>query len=286
MDDTPEMLECQAADGHRWQIRLWRPPREGIGLTWLPALGVPAAKYDGFAAALRDRGIGVAIHEWRGTAGSSLRPSRRNDWGYRELVDHDIPATIAAAKQAMPQLRWVLGGHSLGGQLAALSLAMRPAQAQALLLIATGVPAAGYFPGLKALGVRLFAQALGPLTRLWGSFPGNRLNWAGHEAGQVMRDWAGTVRAGEYRQLAALPDIDARLRALDRATLGLRFSDDWLVPAASMSDLLGRIGAGRHESHCFDAAGLGARPDHFRWMKQPQAVVDATVAWLERASAI
>lgn len=286
MHEPPELLECEGPDGHRWNLRLWRPERESIGLTWLPALGVPAAKYDGFAAALRGRGIGVAIHEWRGTAGSSLRPSRRNDWGYSELIDQDIPTTIAAAKQAMPQQRWVLGGHSLGGQLAALSLAMQPAQAQALLLIATGVPAAGYFPGLQALGVRLFAHALGPLTRLWGSFPGNRLNWAGHEAGQVMRDWAGTVRSGEYRQLAALPEIDAKLRALSQAALGLRFNEDWLVPAPSLSDLLGRIGEGRHEAHCFDQAALGVRADHFRWMKQPQAVVDATVAWLERQRTI
>lgn len=282
MSDSPELIECRSADGHRWKLRLWRAEGGQEGLAWLPALGVPAAKYDGFARALQQRGMHVAVHEWRGTGSSSLRPSRRHDWGYRELVEQDIPATLAAAKQNVVAGQWAIGGHSLGGQLAALSLAMTPAQADALLLIATGVPAASYFPGWRATGVRFFARALSPFTRVWGSFPGNRLNWAGHEAGQVMRDWASTVISGQYRQLAAFPDIDKKLRALRQPALGLRFEHDWLVPAVSLDDLLGRIGSAAHESICLDESMLGARADHFRWMRHPDAVVDRVAHWLDR----
>ena len=282
MSDSPDLVESRSPDGHVWNLRLRRAAGGTHALVWLPALGVPAAKYDVFAAALGRRGVSVVVHEWRGTGSSSLRPSRGSDWGYRELIERDIPASIAAAQGHLPGKRWILGGHSLGGQLAAMSLAMTPEQAEALLLIATGVPAARHFPGTRALGVRLFAHALAPLTRLLGSFPGHRLNWAGHEAGQVMRDWASTVTSGHYRQLQTLPGIDAKLRALQQPALGLRFSDDWLVPANSMSDLLGRIGSTVHESSCLDEAALGARPDHFRWMRQPDAVADATVAWLAR----
>lgn len=282
MSDSPDLVESRSPDGHAWSLRLWPAAPGSRGLIWLPALGVSAAKYDGFAAALCRRGVSVAIHEWRGTGSSSVRPSRRHDWGYRELLEQDIPGTVAAAKQGLRSADWVLGGHSLGGQLAALSLAMTPAQADALLLVATGVPSAQHFPSRRGLGVRLFAQALTPLTRLLGSFPGHRLNWAGHEAGQVMRDWASTVRSGQYRQLAALPAIDVRLQALQQPALGLRFSEDWLVPEGSMSDLLGRIGSGTHESSCLDETALGARADHFRWMRHPDAVADAAVSWLAR----
>ncbi|MFT3806241.1 alpha/beta fold hydrolase [Arenimonas sp.] len=280
MSDSPDVVETRSPDGHACSIRLWRAGTGASTLVWLPALGVPAAKYDAFAASLQGRGLNVAVHEWRGTGSSSWRPARRRDWGYRELLELDIPLTIATARQHLPGDRWVLGGHSLGGQLAALSLAMQPHQADALLLIATGVPAARYFPGAQALGVRLFAHALRPLTRILGSFPGNRLNWAGHEAGQVMRDWASTVVSGQYRQLAATPGIDAQLRSLQQPALGIRFSEDWLVPEISMSDLLGRIGSTNHESLCLDEAALSARADHFRWMRQPDAVADAAVRWL------
>lgn len=282
MSDTPELIECRSPDGHAWGLRCW-PAAAGVaGLVWLPALGVPATKYDGFASAMARRGVSVAIHEWRGTGRSSIRPSRRDDWGYRELLEQDLPATIAAARQRFGPAHWAMGGHSLGGQLAALSLAMTPTQADALLLIATGVPAARHFPGTRALGVRLFAHALVPLTKLWGSFPGNRLNWAGHEAGQVMRDWASTVTSGQYRQLSAVPDIDARLRGLRQPALGVRFSRDWLVPAVSLSDLMERLGTGEHDEVCLDEAALGARADHFRWMRQPDAVVETAVPWLQK----
>ena len=45
---------------------------EGV-LAFLPALGVPAHKYDGFAAMVAAAGVDVVVHEWRGLASSSLR---------------------------------------------------------------------------------------------------------------------------------------------------------------------------------------------------------------------
>lgn len=276
----PERWPASADDGHTWQSLAWPAAEATAALYWLPALGVPAEKYSRWAAALQARGIDVVVHEWRGFGSSSRRPSRRCDWGYRELLEQDIARGLAMAQVRRPDRRWALGGHSLGGQLASLALAKQPDSAEALLLIATGVPAAWHFPWRRRWLVSGFAHALPLLTRTLGLFPGDRLRWAGREAGQVMRDWSRSVRSGGYAGLNLHEDVDAGLRALRQPTLALRFENDWLVPDGSLEDLLSRIGHGQHRIERFDAARMGERTDHFRWMRHPDAVADCIASWL------
>lgn len=272
-------LAITAADGHAFSLRLAWPAAPRARLLWVPALGVPAAKYDGFAAALAARGVAVATIEWRGIGTSGWRASRRRDWGYRELLDLDL----RAARAALPaDGGWAYGGHSLGAQFAAMLAADDPAACAGLVLVATGVPHAASFRGRQRLGVSLFAAALGPLTRLCGHYPGDRLGFAGREAGGVMRDWAATVRSGRYAAYGAPETREARLGRLHLPVLALRFSRDWLAPAASLEGLLAKLGQGPVAREVFDDARLGARADHFRWMRAPDAPATAIAAWLGR----
>lgn len=273
-------LPIVAGDGHASLLRLHRSSEPGPGLFWMPALGVPAAKYDAFAKALVAEGVTCAVHEWRGNASSSLRARRGVDWGYRELLQHDLPASIAALDSAT---RWHFGGHSLGGQFAAMAAARQPHASAGLALVATGVPQASTFRGRQRLGVGLFAGVLPLLTRVAGYYPGHRLGFAGREAGQLMRDWGATVRTGRYDHYGHRDDLDSVLARLQQPVLGVRMAHDWLVPEASMQALLGKVGSGVKSVECFDDARLGARADHFRWMRQPQALAACIAAWM-RAS--
>ncbi|MCX7033721.1 MAG: alpha/beta hydrolase [Arenimonas sp.] len=273
-------LPIVAGDGHASLLRLHRTAEPGPGLFWMPALGVPAAKYDAFAKALVAEGVTCAVHEWRGNASSSLRARRGVDWGYRELLQHDLPASIAALDSAT---RWYFGGHSLGGQLAAMAAARQPHASAGLALVATGVPQASTFRGRQRLGVGLFAGVLPLLTRVAGYYPGHRLGFAGREAGQLMRDWGATVRTGRYDHYGHRDDLDSVLARLQQPVLGVRMTRDWLVPEASMQALLGKVGSGVKSVERFDDARLGARADHFRWMRQPQALAACIAAWM-RAS--
>lgn len=262
-------------DGHRFTLRVAGPADARASLLFVPALGVPAAKYDGFATALAGRGVRVAVPEWRGLASSSLRARRGVDWGYRELL-----ADLAAARAALPGAGWFHGGHSLGGQFAAMLAARDPGACRGLVLVATGVPHAKTFRGTERLAVSAFARALGPLTRLAGYYPGQRLGFAGREAGGVMRDWAATVRSGRYADYLGEGAMDDALARLSLPVLGVRFARDWLVPAASLSALVGKLGPGPRHMEAFDDARLGARADHFRWMKAPDAPAAAVAGWL------
>lgn len=270
-------LPIVAGDGHASVLRIHRAGSNAPGVFWLPALGVPAAKYDVFAQALVAQGVGCAVHEWRGNGSSSLRARRGVDWGYRELLHDDLPAAIAALDGGS---RWHFGGHSLGGQLAAMAAARQPHRSAGLVLVATGLPHAATFRGRQRLGVSLFARVLPLLTRVAGYYPGQRLGFAGREAGQLMRDWAATVRTGRYGCYGHRDELESALSALRQPVLGVRMAQDWLVPAASMQALLDKLGSGEKTVEMFDEARLGARADHFRWLRQPQALAATIAGWL------
>ena len=88
------------------------------------------------------------------------------------------------------------------------------------------------------------------------------------------------VRSGRYADYGDGEAMDAMLARLALPTLGLRFSDDWLVPEASLRALVAKLGEGEHRDELFDAARLGAAPDHFRWMRQPEAPAAAIASWI------
>lgn len=270
-------LPIVAGDGHASQLRVFAAAPGAPGVFWLPALGVPAGKYDAFARALVAEGVRCAVHEWRGNGSSSMRARRGADWGYRELLQHDLPASIAALSA---DTRWYFGGHSLGGQLAAMAAARQPHRSAGLALVATGVPHARTFRGRQRLGVGLFARVLPALTRAAGYYPGHRLGFAGREAGQLMRDWAATVLTGRYDRYGHRDEMEGALAALAQPVLGVRMTHDWLVPEPSMQALLEKLGRGAKRVELFDDARLGARADHFRWMRQPQAVAACIAAWI------
>ena len=248
-------------------------------LLWLPALGVPARKYDRLGAALAARGIALGVHEWRGTGAHPARPSRRHDWGYRELLVEDIPATRSALSAAHPGLPLLYGGHSIGAQFAVLAAALHGG-AEGLVAVGSGVPHWRLFPTPLRWLVGVFGHALPPLTRAVGSYPGHRLGFAGREAGQLMRDWAQTVRRGHYDGLPGLPDqLGERIAALQVPFLGVRLAEDRLVPAASLQALISATGSRSASERLLDKGHLGVAADHFAWMREPRAVADAIAGW-------
>lgn len=258
---------------------LFRAENARLALIWLPALGVPARKYQRFAEALAAQGISSLLHEWRGTGAHAARASRSVDWGYRELLEVDIPESAAALRAAHPDVPLVFAGHSIGGQFAALAAAL-DGDAAGVVPVASGVPNWRLFPSPLKWVIAGFGHALPPITHTVGHYPGEWFRFAGREAGQLMRDWSGTVRRGHYNALKGLPsDFDTRLAALRLPVLGLRFDRDSLVPAASLEALVGALGGQRKEIRSFDAEALGVPANHFAWMRQPERVAEAVGTW-------
>ncbi len=272
---TPRTLELPVAspDGHEAVLLACIPAAPRARLLWVPALGVAARHYLPFADALAARGVAVFLHEWRGNGSSSLRPGRDVDWGYRALLE-DIDASASVAAETAPDLPRVLGGHSLGGQLAGLHLGLHPDAASALWLVASGSPYFRAYPAPSRWALPLAYRFLPWLARVNGTLPGRHIRFAGNEARSVIADWARTALSGRYAAAGVDADLDAAMARFSGAARAIAMADDWLAPPSSVAFLLSKFRPSRTDTAVFDGARLGVRADHFAWMKRPQAVAD------------
>ena len=268
-------LAVEAGDGHRWSLVACVPAEPVASLLWLPALGVAARHYLPFAEALAALGVAVFLHEWRGHGSSSLRAGRRCDWGYRELLTADLPASEAAVASALPGVPRVTGGHSLGGQLAYCRLALAPGAADALWLVASGSPWWRAFPPRTRWWLPMAYRFLPWLARVRGALPGRAVGFGGNEAQTLIADWARSGLSGRYAARGLEADLEAALHAIAPPVRAIVFDADWLGPESSLRFLLSKLAHPPMQVIRMDAAALGTTADHFAWMKHPDAVAAA-----------
>ena len=262
-------------DGHRFELIACLPEAPTRRLLWLPAMGVPAKHYLPFAEALAGHGIAVALHEWRGIGSSNLRAGRAHDWGYRELLA-DIARSEAALDAIVPGTPRVIGGHSLGGQLACCHLALHPAAADALWLVASGAPYWRAFPPRVRYTLPPLYRFMAWLARARGVLPGRRLGFAGNESRGVIADWTRSGLHGRYAAAGIDVDLDSAMAAVDVPVRAACLDGDWLGPPSSLHFLLSKLGSGDASIEQFSAQRLGSAADHFAWMRTP----DAIASWL------
>lgn len=285
---APEPLRVATGDGHEADLLLVRgdPAVDvDVGVLWMPAMGVPARKYRHFAAAMAAHGRTVALHEWRGHDSSNRRAARGSDWGYAELLQ-DIAASRAALAAAFPDKRWIIGGHSLGGQLAALALARRPGDFAGYLVAGSGQPWWRTFPHWHKGAILLAILWFRAVSMLCGYFPGDRLGFAGREARGVIRDWADSAGSGDYRPAQVDFAAEAALRQIALPALALRLRSDWYVPPASLDHLLHKLPLAQvQRGDIGDGEFSGGRAGHFEWMREPGPLVARIDAWLKSLAA-
>ena len=276
-------LPVASADGHRFRVLVRKPANPVATLLWLPAMGVAAKHYLPFAEALSARGVAVGVHEWRGHGSSTVRAGHDRDWGYRTLLEDDLPAALAAMRAACPDSAAIVGGHSLGAQLATCMLALRPDAAQRLWLVAGGAPYWRTFPGPRGWLLPLAYRFAPWLADRRGHLPGRTIGFGGREARGVIRDWARSGLSGRYAGAGMTVDLEAALHGVQAAVDAVRLADDWLVPPGSLDWLLGKLRPVSVRREVLDAARLGVHADHFAWMRRPDAVAEALTRGLQSA---
>ena len=270
-------VPIETGDGHRFELITCTPDAAQRRLLWLPAMGVPARHYLPFADALAACGVTVGLHEWRGIGSSSLRAGRSSDWGYRELLA-DIAQSEAALQACAPGVPGILGGHSLGGQLACCHLALHPDAAQTLWLVASGAPYWRAFPPRMRYALPPLYRFMAWLAQVRGVLPGRRLRFAGNESRGVIGDWTRTGLRGRFAA-TGIGDLDAAMAQVQVPVRAAWLHDDWLAPRSSLEFLLSKLGRGSTPTiEGFDTPALGTAADHFAWMREPAAIA----AWLAR----
>ena len=269
--DHPPAFKVFSEDGHGFDLTHYEPAGEVHAvLLFLPALGTPSRVYRRLGRELAGHGIAVCTPDWRGIASSSIRASRRHNFGYRHLLELDLPAMRAAIVQRYPDKPLWIGGHSLGGQLAMLATAAQPSGVTGIVLIASGSVHLKAYPPKWQRSIRVLtamSRVVGPLL---GYFPGHRFGFGGRESAALMRDWSHVAHTGAYRPAGSTVNYEARLRELALPILAISFASDHWSPAAAVKALLDKAPADTVTHWHWTPAETANQPlDHFSWTKQP-----------------
>lgn len=284
MDDIEQRtLPVTAGDGVGSRLQLWVPPKPRTRLLFHGGLGIEGGYYEPFAQALAQAGHAVALLEPRGLGSSSVRPSRRLDFGYRELIEHDLPAAVTTVRDQVNGGPLLIGGHSLGAQLCTLAQPVLPTQVAGLVFVAAGTVWHRNWSGSFGRRIRVAGHIFPWLARALGWFPGRAVGFGGREAKTLMLDWSHNARTGRYVLRGSNRDWEAAAREQSRPVLAITIEgDDW-APQAAMEHLTSKMPQAPVE-HCtvpLPAPHERGMP-HFRWARRPQTVVDVIEDWVHR----
>ncbi|HYG06691.1 MAG TPA: alpha/beta fold hydrolase [Stenotrophomonas sp.] len=264
-------IAVTGSDGHQWQLIARLPAHPRAALLWLPALGVAARHYEALADALAAQGVAVLLHEWRGNGSSNLRASVDCNWGYREVLGNDIPASQQALQELAAGIPLLIGGHSLGGQLACCHAGQQPDVFARVWLVASGTPWWRSFPAPLRYALPWAYRFLPWLAQRHGTLPGRRVGFGGTEARGLIADWARVGLSNHYAARGWEPDLEGGMAGTRMPVEALVMANDWMAPASSMQALTAKLG-GACNLQVLTADTLGTRADHFSWMKTPAEV--------------
>ncbi len=240
-----------------------------------PALGVRASFYAAFFDALAPHGIRAATVDWRGHGRSSERPSRQVDFGYRELLELDLPAELAALREAFPDAPIILLGHSLGGQLSFLHAAASPGSVAGVLAVACCSVYWRTYGKRPSPGVWLFTRFARWSSALLGVFPGEKIGFGGREARTVMRDWAHQAATGRYEPLGSEVDYETALARSTTPGRIITIEKDSYAPWPAAEHLRRKMGEGTVDHETLAISGV--RRAHFDWARKPESLIPRIV---------
>ncbi|KPM53923.1 alpha/beta hydrolase [Frankia sp. CcI49] len=245
----------------------------------LPAMALKAKFYVPLAKALFGAGLSVVLCDQRGYGDSTPGLREQPNFGYRELIEVDVPAVVTTIRARFPESALYLFGHSLGGQLALFHAASAPAGVAGIITIGTGTPYWRAFGRRNWLEAYWKIQTIGLVARLRGHWPGGMLI-GGAMSGQVMVDWARQSRTSWCRPRGSSRRHDDALRALSLPVLAISLDDDRLGPASNVDFLCSRMPVARLTRwHVVAASGVENR-DHFAWIKDSAVIGKAAATWI------
>jgi predicted alpha/beta hydrolase len=275
-----EEWPVRASDGHELELLVHRPEAPKAMVLFMCALGVEASYYQRFGEMMASSGIALVMCDLRGNGTSRLRPSRSVDFGYREIVELDIPAAMSVVRERLPDVPLYCGGHSLGGQLMILHLAVARPDIAGTTLVACAIPYYRNWHGRLRRSVRFAAWIFPIVGSLLGYVPGKRFGFGGErEARTLMLDWSHNARTARYEPIGSDIDYEAALQGVQLDLITVNIADDFMAPPNAVDFMFEKLPASngkRVEARLSEPS----RAAHMRWARDPVEVVAALSAWI------
>lgn len=271
MVDTP--------DGARLALRLLPHPDPAAPVVLvLPAMAIKAKFYLPLLKAFHAAGLTAAVADLRAQGDSTPKLGEGPGFGYRELLEVDLPAVAATLRARFPQAPLHLFGHSVGGQLALLYAAAEPEGVASVTTIGTGSVYWRSFPAQRRLPILATTQWVGLVCRVRGNWPGG--GGIGPMTGGVMADWVRHARTGRYRPRGSARDYDRLLAGLALPVLAVSLDNDPLGPEPTVRFLCERMPAAKLARWHIDGSSGLKHLGHASWVKDSDLVGPAVAAWM------
>lgn len=248
----------------------------------LPGLGIPAGYYTPLVDALRAAGANATTLELPGQ-GDREPPSRHNDPGFADLLDHDLPAAIADLRASdEADAPTILLGHSIGGHLAAMHAGRPGSDVDGLVLAACGSPYHHAYDMAMAAKIRVLTAMIPVSGAVLGHFPGDRLDFGGRQPRSLMLDWRHLALTNTYVARGIDEDLDGQVGQWSGPVLAVRMADDDFAPEAAVHAVTDKFSTAEVTHRVLSADELGTRANHHGWARHPDAIVATIRTWLGR----
>lgn len=246
-----------------------------------PGMGVPARFFTRLAEEFARQGLTAYIIEFRGHGESTMRASRKVDFGYKDHAD-DLLSICDKARAAESDIPLYIVGHSMGGHIGLVAAAIHRDKFDGLVFAGSGIPYKGHYGSLLGVGLILLAGIVSLLILVLGFFPGNIVGFAAREARSEMRDWRHLILRSKFKVCGMGEDIQKRIARFRGRVLAFQFPDDRLVSMSAIKAALELMPNASHEIIEVNASEIGMKSDHFNWARSPEAVVRKTRLWIEK----
>jgi predicted alpha/beta hydrolase len=248
-----------AADGYRLAAREYSAAGDPQGAVLIvSAMAVPQSFYAELARWLAGEGWQVVTFDYRGMGDSAPRSLRGFDADILTWARQDCAAALAYTRglAAGRPLVWI--GHSLGGQIFAMTPGSEAVAAAVTVASGVGYWRENAYP-LRRYSWWLWHLIVPVATAIWGYFPGRTLRIVGDLPAGVIRQWSRWCRHPEYAvgvEGAAMREL---YRALTLPMLSVSLTDDEYMSEKNVAVLHGFYANARLEMRRYAPQQLGLR---------------------------
>ncbi len=277
-----EIREIEYRDKTKNKVTIYtNNDNNGITLIFLPAMGVKVTFYKIFAKQLSEKGFNVILVDWRGQGKSSIRASRKTNFGYEDIIE-DLKELMQYANSWFPRSKKMIVGHSLGGQIGSLYSSRYDDSISGLILITSS---SVYYKGWEkwnAVKIQIAGKLFYPISKIFGYFPGNVIGFGGKEAKNVMKDWCFNAVEGEYRLTNSKFNYENSLSKFTKHVLSISVENDDLASKKSVENLYNKFNSEAKVLHLhLNSDETGISPlDHFSWARDPKYFIEIIAKWV------